>query len=125
MLPGLVGAVLLVGLVVGPLLWRVWDDRRKDNALRVRADLHMVLFRALQGDSFVSIDALPPTLWRPGRVVLNAPSDWQSVLRDRVAGDRGSGAGRLGGRDQADATDRYARAGPGAATRGVSGIGAG
>jgi hypothetical protein len=41
----------------------------------------MVLFRALQGDSFVSIDALPPTLWRPGRVVLNAPSDWQSVLQ--------------------------------------------
>jgi hypothetical protein len=81
MLPGLVGAVLLVGLVVGPLLWRVWDDRRKDNALRIRADLHMVLFRALQGDSFVSIDALPPTLWRPGRVVLNAPSDWQSVLQ--------------------------------------------
>ena len=81
MLPGLVGAVLLVGVVVGPLLWRVWDDRRRENALRVRADLHMVLFRALQGDSFVSIDALPPTLWRPGRVVLSAPSDWQSVLQ--------------------------------------------
>jgi len=81
MLPGLIGVVLLVGVVVGPLLWRVWDDRRKDNALRVRADLHMILFRALQGDSFVSIDALPPTLWRPGRVVLNAPSDWQSVLQ--------------------------------------------
>ena len=41
----------------------------------------MVLFRALQGDSFVAIDALPPTLWRPGRIVLNAPSDWQSVLQ--------------------------------------------
>jgi hypothetical protein len=81
MLPGLVGVVLLVGVVVGPLLWRVWDDRRKENALRVRAELHMVLFRALQGDSFVSVDALPPTLWRPGRVVLSAPSDWQSVLQ--------------------------------------------
>ena len=51
MLASLVGAVLIVGLVVGPLLWRVWDDRRVENALRVRADLHMVLFRALQGDS--------------------------------------------------------------------------
>ena len=80
MLASLVGAVLIVGLVVGPLLWRVWDDRRVENALRVRADLHMVLFRALQGDSFVTIDALPPTLWRPGRVVLNAPGDWQPVL---------------------------------------------
>jgi len=81
MLPGLVGAVLVVGLVVGPLLWRVWDDRRKEDALRVRAELHMVLFRALQGDSFVALDALPPTFWRPGRVVLSAPSDWQSVLQ--------------------------------------------
>jgi hypothetical protein len=81
MLAGLVGAVILVSLVVGPLLWRVWDDRRNENALRVRADLHMVLFRALHGDSFVSVDALPPTLWRPGRVVLTAPSDWQSVLQ--------------------------------------------
>lgn len=81
MLGGLIGAVIVVGLVVGPLLWRVWIDRRAEKALRVRADLHMLLFRALQGDSFVSVDALPPTLWRRGRVVLTAPSDWQSVLQ--------------------------------------------
>jgi len=90
MLAGMVGVLLLAGLVVGPLLWRVWDDRRSEDALRVRADLHMVLFRALQGDSFVAVDALPPTLFRPGRVVLTAPSDWQSVLQTawRAVADR-------------------------------------
>jgi hypothetical protein len=120
MLASLVGAVLIVGLVVGPLLWRVWDDRRVENALRVRADLHMVLFRALQGDSFVTVDALPPTLWRPGQVVLNAPSDWQPVLESawRAISDH---VRPVGGRDLAVSPVGACRR-RGAAPRGVGGI---
>jgi len=75
-----IGILLLAGLVVGPLLWRVRQDRRADRAQAIGAQARAVLFRAFRGDSFVAVQVEPPSLWRPGRVVLSAPADWQRLL---------------------------------------------
>ena len=80
MLAGFIAAILVVGLASGPLLWRVRQDRRDARAQAVRADANSALFRALGGESYVAVHVQAPTLWRPGRVVLNAPSDWQCLL---------------------------------------------
>jgi hypothetical protein len=80
MLSGLIALLLLLGLASGPLLWRVRQDRREARALAVRADASSALFRAFGGESYVAVHVQAPTLWRPGRVVLTAPSDWQWLL---------------------------------------------
>jgi hypothetical protein len=80
MLSGLIAFLLLIGLASGPLLWRVRQDRRDARAQAVRADASSALFRALGGESFVAVQVQAPTLWRPGRVVLTTPSDWQWLL---------------------------------------------
>jgi hypothetical protein len=80
MLPGIVAAVLLVGLASGPLLWRIRQDRRQARADAVRADANAALSHTFGGESFVAVQVKAPSLWRPGRVVLSAPSDWQSLL---------------------------------------------
>jgi hypothetical protein len=80
MLAGFIAAILVVGLASGPLLWRVRQDRQQERADRVRAEANSALFHAFGGQSFVAVEVQAPSLWRPGRVVLNAPSDWQSLL---------------------------------------------
>jgi hypothetical protein len=80
MLPELVALVLMVSLVVGPLLWRVRQDRRQARAEMLRADANAALFRAFGGESLVAVHVRPPSAWRPGRVVLSAPADWQELL---------------------------------------------
>jgi hypothetical protein len=80
MLSGFIAALLLVGLAAGPLLWRVRQDRRDARAEAIRADTNTALFRAFKGESLVAVQVQPPSLWRPGRVVLSAPSDWRSLL---------------------------------------------
>jgi hypothetical protein len=80
MLGGVIGLLMLVGLIVVPLLWRVRQDRRAERALAIRAQAYAALVRALGGESLISLQAEAPTLWRPGRLVLSAPSDWQWLL---------------------------------------------
>jgi hypothetical protein len=80
MLPGIFALVFFVALVVGPLAWRVWYDRRVERALTIRAHMHAAVVRALGGESFVSINVRPPAVWRRGRVELSAPSDWRFLL---------------------------------------------
>jgi hypothetical protein len=80
MLPGIIGLVFFVALVVGPLAWRVWHDRRVERALTIRAHIHAAVVRALGGESFVAVNVRPPAAWRPGRVELTAPSDWRFLL---------------------------------------------
>jgi hypothetical protein len=80
MLGGLIGIVVLAVLVVGPLLWRVRQDRRADRALSIRAQVYAALFRALGGDSMVAVEVQPSAPWRAGRVVLHAPADWHRLL---------------------------------------------
>jgi hypothetical protein len=80
MLAGLLGIVALGVMVVGPLVWRVRQDRRGERAQIVRAEVHAALFRALGGDSLVAVEVEAPSLRRAGRVVLSAPADWHRLL---------------------------------------------
>lgn len=70
--------VLTSVLVVGPLGWRVWADRKRARADSIVADIRWAVNHRLQGESFLSVQVRPEALWRPGRVVLSAPSgyDW-------------------------------------------------
>jgi hypothetical protein len=94
MLGGLIGILVLAVLVVGPLLWRIRQDRRVDRALAVRAQVYSALVHALGGESLVAVHVDPPAPWRPGRVILDAPVDWHrqlaphwAALAARVPGD--------------------------------------
>jgi hypothetical protein len=94
MLGGLIGILALAVLVVGPLLWRIRQDRRAERALAVRAQVYSALFRALGGDSLIAVHVEPPAPWRAGRIVLDAPADWHrqlaphwAALAARVPGD--------------------------------------
>jgi hypothetical protein len=76
----ILGAAFVGALVVAPIAWRVWQDRRDEHALAVRAVIHAAVVRALGGESFVAVQVRPGTPWRPGRVELSAPSDWRFLL---------------------------------------------
>ena len=79
----IVAGMTLIALVAGPLAWRVIHDRRREQALGVRAQVQAEANRVLGGESFLSIDVRPPGLMRPGQVVLDTPRDW-SWLTDTV-----------------------------------------
>jgi hypothetical protein len=80
MISALIGVLVLGGLVVGPLVWRIRADRRGERALLVRAYVHSALVRAQGGESLVAVNVEPPSAWRAGRVVLSAPADWRRLL---------------------------------------------
>jgi hypothetical protein len=82
----ILATVVVVGLLLGPLLWRLREDRRAERAQVVRAETNAALFRALGGESLVAVDVEAPSLWRPGRVLLSAPSDWTCLLEPAWAG---------------------------------------
>jgi hypothetical protein len=86
MVSGLIAFVLLIGLASGPLLWRARQDRRAARALAIQADVRHALLGVFGGESFVAVHAHPPSLGRPGRVVLSAPSDWQELLAPAWSG---------------------------------------
>ena len=73
-------------LVLAPLLGRVWQDRRREAALTVRAQVHQAVRKALGGESYVSIAVDAPTPWRAGRVRLSAPTGWECLI-DQVTTD--------------------------------------
>jgi hypothetical protein len=73
-------ALFIGSLVVVPLAWRLALDRRVERALTIRAHVHAALVRALGGESLVAVNVEPPLAWRPGRIVLTVPSDWQFLL---------------------------------------------
>ena len=72
--------VFLSALVVAPLAWREWRDRRAARGLVVRADVQAVVNRRLHGESFVSVQVAPATRWRAGRVALSAPAGWEWLV---------------------------------------------
>jgi hypothetical protein len=78
--------LLLVALVAIPLVWRIRADRRRNNADVLRADLRSAINRRLHGESLLSVEVVPKTLWHPGRIVLRAPEGYedltQTVWRD-------------------------------------------
>lgn len=80
MVEAVIVAVLVLGMIVGPLGWRVWHDRAEARALGVRADVHAAATRVLGGESLLSIDVQPPLPWRRGRIVLTAPRRWEWLV---------------------------------------------
>jgi hypothetical protein len=76
-------SVLLIGIfALGPIVWRVWRDRREEQALVVRAEVEVSVRRALGGESLVSVQVEPPRPLRSGRVILSVPGGWDWLIRD-------------------------------------------
>jgi hypothetical protein len=80
----LVPPIVIAALVLAPVFWRAWTDRRRTRALVVRAAVHRAVVRALGGESYVAVDVEPPAPWQAGRVVLSVPAGWASLV-DEVA----------------------------------------
>lgn len=70
------GLVLAAALTVGPLLWRVSVDRRRERALMLQAAIGAAVNQALGGESLLAVQVTPPGPWRRGRVILSAPLGW-------------------------------------------------
>jgi hypothetical protein len=74
-------AMLLIGtLFLGPLLWRIWLDRRHAEADVIGADIRAAINRRLRGESFVAVRVTARSLWHPGRIVLSVPSGYESLV---------------------------------------------
>ena len=82
MLEVMVAFVLCAAVIVGPLAWRIWSDRREAKALELRADISATVNRRLDGESLVSVQVVPALPWRPGRVMLSAPHGYETLIDD-------------------------------------------
>lgn len=90
----IVPTLLLVVLIALPLAWRIRADRRRDRADVLRADILSAINRRLHGESLLTVNVVPQTLWRRGRVVLWTPEGytdlaatvWREVLDRTPAG---------------------------------------
>lgn len=75
--------ILLLGaLALGPMMWRVWRDRREERALQVRAAVEAAVRRALHGESLVAVEVKAPGALRGGRVILSVPAAWDWLIRE-------------------------------------------
>ena len=82
MLEVMVAFVLCAAVIVGPLAWRIWSDRREAKALELRADISATVNRRLDGESLVSVQVVPALPWRSGRVMLSAPHGYETLIDD-------------------------------------------
>lgn len=78
----IVAPMLMVGLVVGVLGWRVVSDRMQDRALAVRADIQAAVDRSLDGESFLAVSVEPESTFHRGRVVLSMPTGYEWLVRE-------------------------------------------
>ena len=67
---------IMAVLVLGPIAWRTWYDRRTARAQLLHADVDAAVRHALGGESFVSVEVVPAAVWRRGQVILGAPTGW-------------------------------------------------
>jgi hypothetical protein len=77
-----VAVLLCAAVIVAPLAWRAWADRREARALQLRADINATVTRRLEGESLVSVQVEPAAPWRPGRVMLSAPHGYEWMIDD-------------------------------------------
>ncbi len=76
-------ALTVVALVVlAPLGWGVWKDRREERALAVRADIQAAVDHTLGGQSVVSVWVTAGSIGRVGRVEVSVPSGWEPLLTE-------------------------------------------
>ncbi|OGK95170.1 MAG: hypothetical protein A2W08_07450 [Candidatus Rokubacteria bacterium RBG_16_73_20] len=73
---------LILALVVGPLVWRLRADRRHARAEALLARVRSAVNRRFRGESMLSIEVHPPTLRRPGRVVLSTPHGYEWLAEE-------------------------------------------
>jgi len=76
----ILGTTLVVLLVLGPLVWRNWMDRRGAAALSVHARIRASVCRLFRGEPLLSIHVRPALPWRTGRVILSTPAGWEWVI---------------------------------------------
>jgi hypothetical protein len=76
----IVAMLLISTLFLGPLLWRVWLDRRHADADVIGADIRAAINRRLHGESFVAVRVTARSLWHSGRVVLSVPAGHASLV---------------------------------------------
>jgi hypothetical protein len=81
MIEGSAVFAFVCALVLGPLAWRAVHDRRQARAGAVGADIRHVVDGELGGESLISVQVEPSTMWRSGRVVLSMPADWRWLMK--------------------------------------------
>ena len=88
MLTGIAAMFVFIGFILLPLAWRIRADRRRQKAEILRGDILRVVNRKLGGESLLTVDVVPVTLGRTGRIVLWMPAGYEdlaeTVWRDVV-----------------------------------------
>jgi len=82
----IVSLLLMSALFLGPVLWRIWLDRRQEEADVVGADIRSAINRRLHGESFVAVQVVARSLWRPGRILLSVPPGYESLVEAAWSG---------------------------------------
>ncbi len=77
-----IALTVLAAVVLAPLGWGVWHDRRETRALAVRADIQSTVDHTLHGQSLVSVWVTAGALGRAGRVEISVPSGWEPLLTE-------------------------------------------
>ncbi len=77
-----IALTVLAAVVLVPLGWGVWHDRRETRALAVRADIQSTVDHTLHGQSLVSVWVTAGALGRAGRVEISVPSGWEPLLTE-------------------------------------------
>lgn len=80
MMAAIWSVAFLTLLVLAPLAWCAWRDRRQERALALRARIHTALRHAFKGESLLSVQIVPPALWHRGQVRLYAPAGWEWLI---------------------------------------------
>ncbi len=78
---GILAIMLISAFVVLPLGVRAWIDRKESRADRIGAEIRAAVNRPLRGESLLSVRVTPEGLWRPGRVVLDAPRGYEELTQ--------------------------------------------
>src|SRR5215813_14450121 len=82
----IVSMVLMSALFLGPVLIRIWLDRRQEEADVVGADVRAAINRRLHGESFVAVHVVARSFWRPGRILLSVPPGYESLVEAAWSG---------------------------------------
>ena len=82
----ILSVLLMSALFLGPVLVRIWLDRKQQEADVVGADVRAAINRRLHGESFVAVRVVARSFWRPGRVLLSVPSGYESLVEAAWSG---------------------------------------
>jgi hypothetical protein len=72
--------LLVLAMVVAPLVFAVWSDRRRERADVVAAAVRSAVRQRLGGEAYVTVEVKTPGLATRGRVVLEAPAGYGWML---------------------------------------------